>query len=139
MISFLNALCDYFQLHHEWQQRNRPALRSVCLVPEAGKHTERSSDVTAGGSVSLQDVFGDFDHKHHGVFGLVAEGFSDDVDGVLMGHALKRNCVHGHQLESSLRTRGGRSENKYLGYIFQSASFIKHANVDLLKLKRNWI
>lgn len=58
-------------------------------------------------SVSFQNVFGDFDHKHHGVFGLVAEGFSDDVHSVMMGHALQGDSVHRHQLKSSLGTAEG--------------------------------
>lgn len=48
-------------------------------------------------------VFGDFDHKQHGVFGLVAEGFSDDVDGVQVSDSVQRDSVHRHQLKSSLR------------------------------------
>lgn len=47
-------------------------------------------------------MFGNFDHEHHGVFGLVAEGFADDVDGVLVGDALQGQPVHGHQLKPSL-------------------------------------
>lgn len=49
-------------------------------------------------------VLGDFDHEHHGVSGLVAEGFPDDVHGVLVSDSLQGDFIHGHQLESSLRT-----------------------------------
>lgn len=51
-----------------------------------------------------RQVFGDFDHEHHGVFGLVAEGSADDVHGVLVSDPLQGDSIHGHQLESSLRT-----------------------------------
>lgn len=54
-------------------------------------------------SLFFLKVFGDFDHKQHGVFGLVAEGFSDDVDGVQVGDSVQRDSVHRHQLKSSLR------------------------------------
>lgn len=48
------------------------------------------------------------DHQHHGVFGLVAEGFPDDVDSVLMGDSLQGDTVHRHQLKPSLWTQGGK-------------------------------
>lgn len=53
-------------------------------------------------------VLGDFDHEHHGVFGLVAEGFSDDVNSVLVCDSVKGDPVHRRQLKASLRTQEGK-------------------------------
>lgn len=70
-------------------------------------------------SVSFQNGFGNFDHKHHGVFGLIAEGFSDDVDSMLMGYALQGKSVHRHQLKPSLGTREGKFKSNRVstGYL----------------------
>lgn len=51
-----------------------------------------------------RQAFGDFDHEHHGVFGLVAEGFSYDVHSVLVSDSLQGDSIHRHQLKSSLGT-----------------------------------
>lgn len=48
------------------------------------------------------EVFGDFDHEYHGVFGLVAEGVSYDVHSVLVSDSLQGDSIHRHQLKSSL-------------------------------------
>lgn len=71
-----------------------------------------SEHITVGTVRShVSKVPGDFDHEHHGVFGLVAEGFSDDVDGVLVCNSVKGDPVHRCQLKASLRTQEGKYEH----------------------------
>lgn len=106
-VTSVHVCVSYFsKLQHEWQndlrahQTVRAGVSRLC---------EKKLIITGYFYklvISVQSflkVFGDFDHKQHGVFGLVAEGFSDDVDGVQVGDSVQRDSVHRHQLKSSLR------------------------------------
>lgn len=64
-----------------------------------------SSEFMKETSCLLLKFFRDFDHKHHGVFGLVAEGFPDSINGVLVSHSLQGNAVNRDQLKSSLKSQ----------------------------------
>lgn len=75
------------------------------------------------------NFFRNFEHKHHGVFGLVAESLPDDVDSLLVGYSLEGNVVHRNQLKSSLRHK-----NTVRGNIL---IFLASKIVILLKIPKN--
>lgn len=118
-----------------WMLKRRTWLQSTSAC--SGSLTAADPSFT---SSLLSEVFGDFDHKHHGVFGLVAEGFPDDVDGVLVGDFVQGDSVHRQQLKPSLRTREvkwKRSEKPILHLLYQQGVLWWNNAVKLISLRFN--